>query len=488
MRAPAAPDADPHDFTAEERAGRWVAGERRAGADRRAGEDRRALSDRRCGVERRVAQLPFDGPDRRTIGERRIGQDRRIGVDRRAARDRREAGWRSAGPVARLQAEPNRFGLSSRSQALYPEAYQPLKTEWWQGLTEEQRAEAIRLQAMAQERVGFERGAPKFFIGDVQVEGILGPGEKPPAAALETQADTDYELKRKAYERRRRELEEIAQGKRKRVNRFTAAQDESNCYVLGLPSVAHAASGSAVSSGMLPDTSPQQSVQRAPGEPGGDSGYAASSGEGLIGGAQSPPADDRRKSPDRRVSTAPYSGPERRGTAATRPAPDYGHKKSEGAGGQKLAGKVAQIDSGNVYGLASRSELNYPTAYAPVSREMWAEMSEEQRAEIMRTQAIAQEKVGYEKHTTKYFIEDFDPANPNAPTIAPHGEPLMRPARGSAGGGTAAPRLLAGGVLIGAGGLGLALALLGSLPMLPGAAAAGVAVLVGGVLAGTAWS
>jgi hypothetical protein len=233
--APPAPDAAPHDFDAEQRAGRWVAGERRAGDDRRDSSDRRACSDRRNGVERRKAQLPYNGLERRIGTERRGVAERRSCTDRRAG-DRREAGWRSAGSVAKLEADPNRFGLSSRSQAQYPQAYQPMQTQWWQGLTDEQRAEVTRLQATAQERVGFERDAPKFFIGDVQVEGMLGPGEMPPAADLETPADADYELKRKAFERRKRELEEVAQGKRKAVNRFTAAQDEDNCYVLGRPS------------------------------------------------------------------------------------------------------------------------------------------------------------------------------------------------------------------------------------------------------------
>jgi len=495
--APPAPDAAPHDFDAEQRVGRWIAGERHAGDDRRASPDRRAISDRRNGVERRKTQVHYDGPERRSGGERRSGTERRSGADRRAG-ERREAGWRGAGSVADLEAAPNRYGLASRSQSLYPQAYQPMDTQWWQGLTEEQRAEAMRLQATAQERVGFERDAPKFFIGDVQVEGMLGPGEKPPPAALEAQADADYELKRKAAERRKRELEEVAQGKRKRVNRFTAQQDESNCYVLGLPSVVAAAgpaiiAGAAVSSDMLPEVAhPMQSIHHAPNEPGGDSGYIASSGEGLIGSAGNVAPAQAGSGADRRVNQTPYSGPERRSAAGAlaRPGPDYGHQQAGGAGKQKLAGKVAQIDSGNVYGLASKSELNFPTAYAPVSREMWAELSAEQQAEIMRTQAMAQEKVGYEKHTTKYFIEDFDPSNPNAPTIAPHAAPALGNAAGGAAansGGASAPRLLLGGVLIGAGGLGVALALVGSLPLMPGAAVAAVAVLGGAVLAGTAW-
>ncbi len=40
------------------------------------GADRRK-SDRRMGTDRRKAQLPFEGPDRRKGGDRRSGCDRR---------------------------------------------------------------------------------------------------------------------------------------------------------------------------------------------------------------------------------------------------------------------------------------------------------------------------------------------------------------------------------------------------------------------------
>jgi hypothetical protein len=60
----------------------------------------------------------------------------------------------------------SRYGLPSRSEMMFPEAYQPVGHEFWEGLTDTQRNELIRLQAVAQEKVGFERGTKKFFIDD----------------------------------------------------------------------------------------------------------------------------------------------------------------------------------------------------------------------------------------------------------------------------------------------------------------------------------
>jgi hypothetical protein len=151
------------------------------------------------------------------------------------------------------------------------------------------------------------------------------------------------------------------------------------------------------------------------------------------------------------------------------PTPDYGRPSSPVP---KLSGKIAQIESGNIYGLKSASELNYPQAYAPIPREMWSALSEEQQALALRLQAIAQEKVGYEKHTPKFFIEDFDPSNPNATATG-----IKRDTAPVDLVSLAAPRLVLGGVLIGAGGMALGLSLGHMLP--GGAVLAGAIVAVG---------
>jgi hypothetical protein len=90
------------------------------------------------------------------------------------------------------------------------------------------------------------------------------------------------------------------------------------------------------------------------------------------------------------------------------------------------------------------------------------------------------EKAGFEKGTPKMFIQDFDPSNPNAPSISPGGGY----ARGADLVSLAAPRLLLAGALLGMGAMALALALLAVLqPLAPIAVASVVALLVGVLLA-----
>jgi hypothetical protein len=470
------PDEQPRDLDAAA-PGRWVAPERRSSADRRAESDRRQAQDRR------QALLPYDGVDRRQAAERRSGEDRREVSERR--------GWQAQGGMAGVAGEPNRYGLPSKAQELYPQAFRPVDTEFWRTLSAEQQQEQMRLQAAAQERVGFERNTPKFFIGDVQPSGMPGPGEAPGPAEALSEADEDYQLKRKHYQRRKIELEEIKQGKRKRVNQFTQSRDEGNVPVLALPTVIQGIKATPALNAMLPDVDLPQIADSIPGAavnssmplPQGSSakrGANAQPGAGpeVEGGTFYAPAEPAQPAADRRVGGTSYSGPERRkGGDLRRPTPDYGHTAEVKT--HKLSGKAAPMASSNTYGLKSRSEMSFPQAYAPVSREMWAEMSEEQKAHALRLQAIAQEKVGFEKSAPKFFIDDFDPSNPNAPATKPGNRNAPAVSEVS----LAAPRLIMGGVLIGAGGMLLALALGHMLPSTPGVlyGICGVA-LIGGVL------
>ena len=58
------------------------------------------------------------------------------------------------------------YQLASRSEQFYPEAYRPLNEEFWRGVNPEQADALVKLQAIAMEKVGFEKGTPKFFIDD----------------------------------------------------------------------------------------------------------------------------------------------------------------------------------------------------------------------------------------------------------------------------------------------------------------------------------
>jgi len=165
------------------------------------------------------------------------------------------------------------------------------------------------------------------------------------------------------------------------------------------------------------------------------------------------PAEDRRKGPRGR------------------------RKEDREQGGEGETDKPQPVD----YKLRHRSMRDFPAAYEPVSRTFWSGLSKQQQDAVMRLQAVAMEKAGFEKGTPKLFIADFDPSNPDAPMIQP----------GASGAGVqadpvamAAPRLVLGGVLLGAGALTLALALIGILqPLAPLAVGAGLALLVGALLA-----
>jgi hypothetical protein len=134
----------------------------------------------------------------------------------------------------------------------------------------------------------------------------------------------------------------------------------------------------------------------------------------------------------------------------------------------KLRGSKTAIDRKSSYGLPSISELNYPEAYKPVSTTFWEGLSDQQRSEVMRLQAVAQEKVGYEKGTTKYFMQDFDAEE------AQSADPELRLVA------LAAPRLVAGGILIGAGAAVTIIGMAGVLPA-PQAIGLGSCAVLGGL-------
>jgi len=130
------------------------------------------------------------------------------------------------------------------------------------------------------------------------------------------------------------------------------------------------------------------------------------------------------------------------------------------------------------YKLKHRSEIAYPQAYEPVSATFWGGLSQDQVNAVMRLQAVAMEKTGFEKSAPKFFIENFDPANPNAPALQVRGGQQAVDLVS-----LAAPRLVLGGVLLGMGALSLALGLIGMLlPLGPVAAAATIALAIGIIL------
>jgi hypothetical protein len=138
------------------------------------------------------------------------------------------------------------------------------------------------------------------------------------------------------------------------------------------------------------------------------------------------------------------------------------------------------------YKLENRSETKYYQAYRPVNHEFWEGLSGEQRDAVMKIQAVAMEKAGFERGTPKYFIDDFDPGAENPMAQAATG-PARRPVAAASETALAAPQLVLGGVLLGGGALSLVQGLTGLLaPMGLVVSAALVALAFGGLLAARA--
>lgn len=65
----------------------------------------------------------------------------------------------------RKVAKPH-YQLLSKAELLYPEAFEPVSADFWHGVSQHQRDQLMRLQAIAMEKVGFEKDTPKFFLAD----------------------------------------------------------------------------------------------------------------------------------------------------------------------------------------------------------------------------------------------------------------------------------------------------------------------------------
>jgi hypothetical protein len=191
--------------------------------------------------------------------------------------------------------------------------------------------------------------------------------------------------------------------------------------------------------------------------------------------------DDERRQAERREELASPTGGHFYAPVPDRRKGPRGRRKEDlEAYEAEQAAKKGQVD----YKLRHRSQRDFPQAYEPVSRSFWGGLSKQQQDAVMRLQAVAMEKAGFEKGTPKMFIADFDPSNPDKPMISPGAAAVDRGADAVA---MAAPRLMLAGALLGMGGLSLALALCAVLaPLAPIAAGSVIALIVGVLLAANA--
>jgi hypothetical protein len=344
----------------------------------------------------------------------------------------------------------NRFGLRSRAAELYPGLFKPGANVYWTVLSDEERDEIVKLQAAAQERVGFTSGSPKFFIEDFQPVNDKPVGgnstlEDPDSSPWEiTESDRGYLQRKRNYQRRQRELAEFKSGKRKRrPTTPSRSSDDGNAVILGMPSVWRYISTLASEvENIFGGASIAQSAIHDPGQ------YDRMPGVRPLGTA-----------PDKTVSSEDLTAldgvqlytteKERDGASKRLRRKKLGEAKESSVGMQAFN----PADLTNRYGLTNSSAMNYPGAYAPVAKEFRTEASSELQAQRMKLQAIAQEKVGFEEGTDKFFIEDFTPG----------GVPRKAVPRASME-EMSAPRYVMGGAFMGMGFLALVLGLFSAIP------------------------
>ncbi|MCC7478055.1 hypothetical protein IT575_06300 [bacterium] len=364
----------------------------------------------------------------------------------------------------------NRFGLRSRAAELYPGLFKPGANVYWTVLSDEERAEIVKLQAAAQERVGFTSGTQKFFIEDfTPVNDRPAGGDGVTADNLEvspwevTETDRGYLQRKRNYQKRQRELADYKRGKGKRPRLSTPSRssDDGNAVILGMPTVWNFISQALPSQieNIFGGPLISQGAIHEPGQ------YEVTPGVRKLG--TPPPQTVSSEDMSALSSEQLYTPESQRNGPARRlrrklPAPDS-HDSSTHE-------RINPADLVNRYGLTTSSAANYPRAYAPVSREFRTELTQEQRDATMRTQALAQEKVGYEEETQKFFFNEVLPAGSRRHTGHTETDLVQ----------LAAPRYVGGGFLVGVGLFAIVMAVAGLLPMQI-AGGLGLLALLGGI-------
>lgn len=244
----------------------------------------------------------------------------------------------------------NIFGLTSRSEFYFPEAYKPIAHEYWRKLTDAKRNELIARQVSILEKVSF-REEKSVHIATNSAEAQYED------AVVRRHMAMRRRRKKRGYEGKKQEEEEQRRAPlvRRYITRDTAF--DSSPFV---------------------STSPLETLVFIP---------------GMVRIKR-----DRDKSKRRRdesickETTAPLTPPPKLPVINTR--------------GEPLVGVETW---NNRFGLKSRPMTSYPEAYAKVPKLFWHSMSSEHRERVMSVQAVAMEKVGFEPGTSKQFIQDFDP-------------------------------------------------------------------------------
>jgi hypothetical protein len=275
----------------------------------------------------------------------------------------------------------NVFGLPSRSEQDYPEAYRPVKAKFWDQLTKKEREELIARQAAMVEKVGYR--------------------DKNEVEAEMSAADVAYEeaSSRRHFYMRRRRRKSGYEGKRQAE---AERRDAPLTRRYSAPETVFRDSPSIIKMGPLDTPVLVQGL--------GKTGSAEMS---------APPPVLRRKQRRRKAGACAVGLEQLQSPPAALP-------EIATAGAPKVHFETPT----NIFGLTSRSAGMYPELYRDVSSVYWRSLTEEQREQIMRVQATAMEKVGYERGTEKVFIQDFDPQLMSSDIVAM--QDPVEPATGSA--------------------------------------------------------
>lgn len=253
----------------------------------------------------------------------------------------------------------NIYGMTSRSERYFPEAFRPIQDKYWREIPEEERHTFLKIQVSAMMKLNFR----SFF--DKEKKTTAADKSYDEASSRRAQA-IRRRLKRKPRNyQERKKLEEIRRKQplaRRYIERTMGAFAQS-AFVKSSPlEMAVLVEGLVKRMNQRPEPKPKRLKLKRP-------SYAT-------------------HEPAKGEATLPV--------IMTKGVPQVGINRWN-----------------NSFGLQSTAVSKYPEAYRDVSSIFWRKLTAQQQKQITLVQAQAMEKVGFEQGTEKQFIQDFDPREEN---------------------------------------------------------------------------
>ena len=255
----------------------------------------------------------------------------------------------------------NKYGLTSRSERFYPEAYKPIEDKFWREIDAAERQQLIHAQAEMLKKISFrdrDEAAASQVVADQLYEEAVGRRRQAIRRRLSFKPPKRYEERKKWEEAKRHQPLE-----RRYVARELTQFENTAFHKAGPLDVPVLIQGVLKRLNQPLEEAPKRLKVRRP-------KYQQEQGVEL-GKATLPKLE-------------------------TQGAPLVGINMWN-----------------NKFGLQSSAVSKYPEAYREVSSVFWRKVSKEHSDRIALVQAQAMEKVGFERKTEKFFIEDFDPSLEN---------------------------------------------------------------------------